>query len=114
VLDKDGTGMLSVVEIKQYIEKHHKDTFKDDEISNMLHELDSYGNGKINYSEFLAATVDVKTFLTEEKLKSVFCIFDTDNSGQISEENMQHAFSKLGLEVPPSELKAIMKAHDLS
>ena len=79
----------------------------------MMDELDSYGNGKINYSEFLAATVDVNTFLTEEKLKSVFCMFDTDNSGMITETNMQHAFSKLGLNVAGDELDAIMKAHDL-
>ena len=87
--------------------------FTDEEISKMMDELDSYGNGKINYSEFLAATVDASTFLTEQKMKSVFAMFDTDGSGKITETNMTNAFSKLGLNVPKAEIHAIMKAHDL-
>lgn len=112
-LDKDGTGMLSVSEIKEYIKTHHENIFSNEEISNMMEELDSYGNGKINYSEFLAATVDVSTFLTEEKMMSVFAMFDTDGSGKITETNMTNAFSKLGMEVPKEEVHAIMLAHDL-
>jgi Ca2+-binding EF-hand superfamily protein len=65
----------------------------------MIKELNNTGNGKINYSEFLSATLNVKTFLNEAKLRSVFSIFDTDSSGKISEENMHNAFQKLGYEL---------------
>jgi len=58
----------------------------------MINELDFYGNGKINYTEFLAATLDVKTFFNESKLRSVFSMFDTDSNGMITEENMHNAF----------------------
>ena len=44
----------------------------DDEIKNIIDEIDYYGNKKINYSEFIAATVSVKTILTDEKLLALF------------------------------------------
>jgi len=54
--------------------------------------MDYAGNGKINYSEFLAATLDVKTFLNDTRLRAIFQQFDTDNSGFITEENLYYAF----------------------
>lgn len=38
------------------------------EVERIMGEIDYQGNKKINYSEFLAATVDVKVVLTEERL----------------------------------------------
>lgn len=35
------------------------------EIKQIIKELDYSGNHKINYSEFLAATISVKQFLTD-------------------------------------------------
>lgn len=58
----------------------------------MFEELDYYGNGAINYSEFLAATMDTQIFFNEAKLRSVFSMFDTDDSGTITETDMQNAF----------------------
>jgi len=33
-----------------------------------MKEVDYAGNNKINYSEFIAATIDVKSVLTDERL----------------------------------------------
>jgi len=44
----------------------------------------------------MAATIDVKSFLTDDKLRSVFALFDTDGSGKITEVNLLFAFQKLG------------------
>lgn len=49
-----------------------------------MRELDEGGDKKINYSEFLAATISVKKILTEEKLMAIFKQFDTDGSGKIT------------------------------
>ena len=46
--------------------------------------MDYAGNGKINYSEFIAATIELKSVLTYEKLWTLFKYFDTDNSGIIT------------------------------
>lgn len=68
----------------------------------MIEELDFVvgGDGEINYSEFLAATLDMRTFLKDSKLRAVFSMFDTENRGIINEKNMKLAFEKLGFNVP--------------
>jgi len=54
-----------------------------------MNQVDHMGNGKINYTEFIAATVKVKSVLTEEKLRALFLHFDTDNSGFITPYNIK-------------------------
>jgi calcium-dependent protein kinase len=90
-MDLDGTGMISLSEIKVFIEKQNLN-ITSDELKKMIAELDCYGNGKINYTEFLSATVDTSIFLNEAKQKSVFAMFDTDGSGIITQQNMFFAF----------------------
>ena len=60
-LDTENLGMLSMAEVKQ--------AFKDasipsDDVDKIFKSLDTNGDGLINYSEFLAATVDKKKALT--------------------------------------------------
>ena len=52
-----------------------------EEIEKIISEVDYHGNGKISYSEFLTATIDIKSILSKEKLNAVFSQFDTSNSG---------------------------------
>lgn len=37
---------------------------------------DTDGNGSINYTEFIAATMDAKTFMRDDYLRSAFNMFD--------------------------------------
>ena len=39
-----------------------------EEIEKIINEVDYFGNGKINYTEFLVATLDVKAFMDDNKL----------------------------------------------
>ena len=65
----------------------------------MIEELDHEGgqHGEINYSEFLAATLNMKSFFKETKLRAVFSMFDTDGNGTIDGKNLKVAFRKLGI-----------------
>ena len=74
--------------------------------------MDYHNNKMINYSEFLAATIDTKNFLTESRLRAVFNQFDTDSSGKITKENIQLAMQKLGRDVPMTEINEIIASHD--
>ena len=69
-----------------------------------MHNVDYAGNGKINYSEFLAATIEVKQVLTEEKLWAIFKYFDTDDSGFITTENLKQAFAKTGKKITDKDI----------
>lgn len=84
-----------------------------EQIEQIISEVDYFGNHKINYSEFLAATLDVKAFLNEDKLLAIFNQFDTDNSGFISGDNIVTALAKMGHEITQADLDEIMKKHDL-
>jgi Ca2+-binding EF-hand superfamily protein len=73
--------------------------------------LDLAQNGKINYSEFLSATIDLKDIPTE-KIYSLFCTFDMDNDQKLSSDDLILAFTKFGRDITNEELAEIMKKHD--
>jgi calcium-dependent protein kinase len=75
--------------------------------------VDYAGNGKINYSEFLSATIEVKHVLTEEKLWAVFKYFDIDNSGFITSQNLKEAFAKTGKVITDKDIERIMENHSI-
>ena len=78
--DKTGDGFIGADELKQALEAQgHEAT--SGEIERIFKNIDFAGNHKINYSEFLAATINVQEFLTEEKLNALFNTFDVDQSG---------------------------------
>jgi calcium-dependent protein kinase len=58
-IDKDGTGYISSVELKEAL-KEANIKYEEHEIESIIHEVDFKGNRKkINYTEFLAATISV-------------------------------------------------------
>ena len=107
-LDLDGTGMVNAEELSKLITEKHLN-LSGKEIAELIREVDYQGNGKINYSEFLSATIDVKRFLSEQRLRAIFQQFDTDNSGSITAQNIVYAFEKLGQNVPLTEIEAMIQ-----
>ena len=87
-MDKDKTGFISILELKEAMTKTDI-KITDEQISQIMKEVDHHGNGKINYSEFLAATISVKDFMTEEKLWMIFKHFDIDDTNYISKTNIE-------------------------
>lgn len=47
-----------------------------EELLLILQAADTDGNGVINYTEFLAATMDAQTFMREDYLRTAFQMFD--------------------------------------
>ncbi len=54
-----------------------------EELFELLSAADTDKNGTINYTEFIAATVEAQVFLREEHLRNAFMMFDADGSGKI-------------------------------
>ena len=94
-IDIDGTGLIKASELTQVLQQRDID-LSGQEINEIISQADYHGNNMINYSEFLAATIDVHRFLTDSRLKAVFHQFDTDSSGKITKENIFLAMQKLG------------------
>ena len=80
----------------------------------MIAELDivTGSDGLINYSEFLAATLDLKKLITEDKLQTIFKMFDIEGKGCITIKNMKTAFEKQGYNISLREIKEYMNRYD--
>ena len=85
----------------------------DAEVDRIINEVDYHGNNKINYTEFIIATMDVKQFLDDSNLQAIFSQFDTDGSGHITKDNIIVAMQKIGQEITQDDLDNIMSEHDL-
>ena len=57
-------------------------------IEEVFNSIDTDKSGTIAYTEFLAATMDEKLYLKEQRLFEVFKAIDKDNSGKISKEEI--------------------------
>ena len=79
-IDKDGTGLINANELREAIMNSNMNIPKE-QVDEIIDEVDYFGNQKINYTEFLVATIDVKSFLDDGKLHALFNQFDTDGSG---------------------------------
>ena len=61
--------------------------------------MDFHCDGKVNYSEFLAATISSINFGKEEKLWLAFKYFDTTDSGYITLDSVIDALKESGVVV---------------
>jgi len=80
-LDKDKNGTLTLEEVREGVSKLGD---KNINVEELFTSIDTDKSGVINYTEFLASTIDQKIYLKEEKLYEAFKTFDKDNSGKIS------------------------------
>ena len=46
------------------------------------------GNGTIEFSEWIVASIDKNSLITEEKLRLAFGLFDADGGGTISSDEV--------------------------
>ena len=81
-IDKDNSGFIELNELKEAIKKAAFE-ISDEEIDKIIANLDYDDNKKINYSEFLSATIQADKYLTREKILALFKQFDYDNDDHI-------------------------------
>ena len=65
-----------------------KITVTEHQIHNLFKSIDVNKNFRIDYTEFLAATISEKNYIKKERLFEAFCILDKDNNGKISKEEL--------------------------
>jgi len=85
-LDKNGDGTLTLDELKTGVSKTLTDIPKD--LKEIMQAIDADGSGQIDYTEFLAATMDKKTYVQEDLCWAAFRVFDRDNSGAITKHEL--------------------------
>jgi len=72
------------------------------DLEGLLRKIDTSGEGRIGYSEWLAATVDPAWYTAPQRIASAFRLLDVDGDGTISKEDLKKVlpdvFSKLTVE----------------
>merc|ERR1712007_228733 len=97
-----GLGMAGLKDIPEYLE-------------NIIELVTSDGNGKVNYTEFLAATLDKKIYHDESVLWEAFRVFDRNGDGKISKGELTSLVNEGSIEgVLARDVHEIMLEIDLN
>mmetsp|Transcript_20465 Transcript_20465/g.32629 ORF Transcript_20465/g.32629 Transcript_20465/m.32629 type:complete len:545 (-) Transcript_20465:251-1885(-) len=88
-LDANGDGLLTMDELKDGIAKASLGESQPIDLQAIMEGVDADGSGLIDYTEFLAATLDRKCYLQEDVCWTAFSIFDQDGDGNITLEELK-------------------------
>lgn len=114
-LDDNGDGLLSIEELRTGIQKSELKEVPED-FQALMEEIDCDGSGVIDYTEFLAATIDRKTYTTEDVVWAAFRAFDIDGNGRISPDELKKVLSDgdVGDMLDAETIDALMAGVDTS
>ena len=88
-MDSNGDGTLTREEIKAGYNEHFGQNMSDEEIERIFKSVDSDLSGEIDYTEFVAATMNQRNLVSQQRLESAFKAFDKDGNGQITPEEVR-------------------------
>jgi calcium-dependent protein kinase len=86
--DKTKDGQISYEELKQGLIQLKSNRITEQDVIYLFKALDVDHNGKIDYSEFIAATLQRANYFRSDRLLEAFMNFDKDNSGKISKDEL--------------------------
>ncbi|KAK4775879.1 hypothetical protein SAY87_023840 [Trapa incisa] len=113
LLDKDGDGCITVKELVwaiRSLEQHPTE----EELRIMIREVDVDGNGTIKLGEFLNLMArKMKETAADDELKEAFQVFDKDQDGYISPEELRRVMLNLGEKLTDEEVEMMVKEADL-
>ncbi|KAG5645669.1 hypothetical protein DXG03_005507 [Asterophora parasitica] len=129
VFDKDGNGYISAAELR-HVMTNLGEKLSDNEVDEMIREADVDGDGQINYDEFVKlfhsppldtlarllnpsnTDYDGPTDEQIEEFREAFALFDKDNDGTITHEELGTIMRKLGQNPSDSELRDMIREVD--
>lgn len=91
-IDKDGKGCITYDELHQTLLNYYPGLGL--EIGCIIVSMDVNRNGTIDYTEFLAATLDRSLYTQQERLVSAFKVFDRNNNGYISIDDLKEILGR--------------------
>ncbi|XP_028123939.1 calmodulin-like protein 8 isoform X1 [Camellia sinensis] len=129
LLDKDGdgkhmflfiflspfwfTGCITIEELATAVKSIDQIPTEED-LQSMISEVDVNGNGTIEFGEFLhLLATKMKESEAEEELKEAFKVFDKDQDGYISPNELRNVMFNLGERLTDEEVEQMIRDADL-
>lgn len=91
-IDANGDGKLSKEEIKDGLKMYQGIDAPDEYVDKIICEVDTDGDGYVDYDEFIKATLNENVIYSKGNLKKAFDLFDLDGSGKISLNELNFVF----------------------
>eukprot|EP01068_Selenidium_serpulae_P013690 Selendium_serpulae@DN5992_c0_g1_i2.p1 len=91
-LDVDHSGTLSLAELTEGLKSYGWTEIPPD-LKEIIANVDSDGSGSIDYTEFIAATMDQKLYMKMDTCRAAFRVFDLDGSGKISPDELRQVLA---------------------
>ena len=105
LFDKDKSGSIDVNELKDAM-KALGIFLKKEEVKQKMTKVDKDGSGAIDKDEFMALMAEqIESRNQEEELRKVFRIYDDDDNGLISSDNLLRCAGDLGEDVCKEEVE---------
>lgn len=104
-IDKNNTGLIGIEDLRSAMQQSGFQ-MEPKVLEHIFKEVSQENDGKlyIRYTEFITATLDLRIYLTKEKLWSLFKYFDPNNQNFISADDLQEIFKRQGKNVSKDEL----------
>jgi len=107
VLDTELTGFITVQGLEQSLRAANVEITAS-ELNNIFMQVDLNSNGKINYTEFVIATLDPAIMMKEENLMAAYKTFDIDEVGYFTASQVKRVIDKSGRMITEHDLEEMM------
>lgn len=85
VIDHEKNGYITATELQDVMKAS---SMKTTDVERIFRGIDQDQSGQVDYVEFLAAAMEQRTYVDEEKMQEAFETFDQEGSGFITHENL--------------------------
>ncbi|KAJ4264261.1 hypothetical protein NW762_005456 [Fusarium torreyae] len=113
LFDKDGDGQITINELGAFMRSLGQNP-SDAELNDIINEIDADRSGAIEFLEFLAMmSQKAKEEDYEREILEAFMIFDRDEDGFISIEELRQAMEAIGEDITDDELGKVIREVDV-
>ena len=112
IFDADNSGSIGTDELREVLKSLGQHP-SDEELDEMILEVDTDGNGVLEFNEFLTLmATKIRSADTEEELVEAFKIFDRDGDQLLNKEDLKKTFEMIGDNWTDEDITEMIKLVD--